>query len=232
MDKHTARLIVYLVFLAICIGAFIMRFFRSGLKYIFYELEIYSSWGAMIYYFVMVLMDFVNKALKQKFEKVGKFFSEKVFKYVWIFCLTCGFSFWIGVLLNWMVYSKNDIIDMFLMFFYHLIVQGMLIADLIIFSHSLKTSYLFDIIILPAIYVGYCVLLAVAKFCFSSFSPIYLFMYSDSFGQKIAIAVIVYMVLINMYFLHQFILMKKMKISFASTTVTNKEINDTNEPLV
>ena len=57
-------------------------------------------------------------------------------------------------------------------------------------------------------------------------------MYSDSFGQKIAIAVIVYMVLINMYFLHQFILMKKMKISFASTTVTNKEINDTNEPLV
>ena len=57
MDKHTARLIVYLVFLAICIGAFIMRFFRSGLKYIFYELEIYSFWGAMIYYFIMVLMD-------------------------------------------------------------------------------------------------------------------------------------------------------------------------------
>lgn len=231
MDKYTARLIVYIIFLAICVGAFILRFFRSGLKYIFYELEMYSFWGAMIYYLIMVLIDLVNKAVKQKFEKVGKVFNEKVFKYVWVFSLTCCFSFWGGVILNWMVYSDYSI-DMFLMFFYHLIIQGMLIADLIIFSHSLKTSYLFDIIILSAIYVGYCALLAVAKFCFSSFSPIYSFMYSDSFGQKVVIAIIVYMVLINMYFLHQFILMKKMKISFASTTVSEKGTNDANEAFV
>ena len=45
---------------------------------------------------------------------------------------------------------------------------------------------------------------------------------NKSFDVILTIGVIYYMLLLNMYFLHQFVLMKKMKVSFGSTTVTEK----------
>ena len=132
--------------------------------------------------------------------------------------MTAGLGFWGSVLLNAMYYTKGNGIDMFLMFYYHLIIQIFLIVDLFLFNHTLETSYLADFITISLIYVVFALFICICNWC-DLRTPIYFFLLWG-FDKIFVIGVIFYMLLLNMYFLHQLLLMKKMNVSFGTTTVT------------
>ena len=220
MDKLVLRLIVYSCFLLMCILSFIFRFLRGAVSNMFFEFEVYSFWGAFVYYIVMVTIDLLRKTLNKTFDNAAEFFIQKVFKFVWSFSMTAGLGFWGSVILGGIVYTKGNGMDVYLMFFYHCIIQVMLIVDLFLFNHALQTSYFIDFIITSVIYVIFALFIDICNWC-NLRTPIYTFLLWG-FGKIFVIEVIFYLLLLNMYFLHQFLLMKKMGISFGTTTVTEK----------
>lgn len=128
-----------------------------------------------------------------------------------------------GVALDWTT-KTTGAMNILVMIGFHGVVQLLLIIDTFMFTHSLKNSYLCDVLVLSIIYGAFAILVLLKKYLFGKPEElylIYLFM-KKSFDAVLTIGVIYYMVLLNMYFLHQFVLMKKMKVSFGSTTVTEK----------
>ena len=218
MDSLTLRLIVYSIFLICCIVAFILRFFRPAVKNMFFEFEIFAFWGSMVYYLVMVVVDLLRVTLNKTFDNVSNFFNQKVFKFVWACEMTAGLGYWGAVILHGMQYTKGNGTDAFLMFYYHLIIQIFLIVDLFLFNHTLETSYLADFITITVIYLVLGLYICICNWC-GLRSPIYWFL-GWGFDKIFVIGVIFYMLLLNMYFLHQLLLMKKMNVTFGTTTVT------------
>lgn len=208
------------MFLVMCLVTLILRLTQTNVVFMLYEFESYAFFGALIYYLVMFIMDVLRKALNKTFDKAVEFFNQKVFRFVWTLCLTAALGFWGGVTFGWTQKSPPEGLPVYLMLFLHGILQVMLIVDLFLFNHTLQTSYLIDIAVLSVLYVAYCVFIIIKKYCFTTLG-LYPFV-EKTFDYLLVVGIVYYMLMLNMYFLHQFLLMKKLKISFGTTTVSEK----------
>ena len=220
MDKLTLRLIIYSIFLVMCLVTLILRLTQSNQIYMLYEFEYYAFFGALIYYLLMFIMDLLRKITNKTCDKAVEFFNQKYFRFVWTLCLTAALGFWGGLTFGWTRKSIPEGLPVYLMLFLHGILQLMLIVDLFLFNHTLQTSYLIDIAVLSILYVAYSIFIIIKKYCFTV-NGLYPFV-SQSFDYLLVVGIVYYMLMLNMYFLHQFLLMKKLKISFGTTTVSEK----------
>ena len=223
MNKNTIRFVIYTLFAIICITFLIIRLCCINRANIIYEFGTYSFAATSVYYIIMFLLDFLQQFCGKTFDKASSFFNKQLFKFIWVMEMTTLLGFWGGVALDW-TKKTTGTMNILVMIGFHGVVQILLLIDTFMFTHSLKTSYLCDVTVLSVIYVTFATLVLFKRYLFGNSQELYqIFPFMNKpFDVILTIGVIYYMLLLNMYFLHQFVLMKKMKVSFGSTTVTEK----------
>ena len=190
-------------------------------KYTYGFLFIFSCWSlsfSLLYYvFAFILLVF-RKAITKRNETMKNFFSKKLFKIVWTFNVTTVLGFWGGVELNWIAREKGwDNKDLWLQLFLHTFIPIFVFFDLFIFDHVLELSFVIDSIILTFLFWLYAILYYINKLIGKN-QGVHIYYINDNFIHNFVIVIIYYMLYLNCYFFHQFILMKKMNVTINTNT--------------
>lgn len=226
VDHLTLRLITYSIFAAILTICLVFRATRPNPLLMFFEYESWAFIAALAYYLTMVIMDFLKKFLNKTFDGVVGFMNKKVFKFIWTMTMATCLGYWTCILLNKIRLGNADGYDWYITLTQHVFLQIIMLIDMFLFDHTLETSYLMDVIILSIIYfvyaLGFCLTIWAIQGGIGRNHMYDFIRERHDFKYLFIYGMIFYMANLNMYFLHQFLLMQKMHVSFSTTTITSK----------
>ena len=203
-----AQLVIFIPIAIITSTIAIMAKIKTTKK-LYYYLTFWALWANTLYIFMITLCDcvlfFFNKST---LEKVNSFFRNTYSRFSFPFSYAVAFLYWSLLSLGpSFLYARPGVLSFIFHFYFHGGNTLILLLDLYMNEHENKPYNLTEIVIISVFFWLYGIVACYAKY-YDGINP-YAFMQKAEIRQLIVAAIIFYIILLNAYQVHLYLLRKK-----------------------